>query len=94
MSAPPILVDTEDEKVSIYTNYATHKITESCEIKPRLGDASASATSTTDPDDFKPKPTKMEISIPTMELLQHEHRIKEEDYKKLDKMKNVSSLFH
>ena len=53
---------------------------------------------TSDPDDIKPhlkqdrKLFKMEVSIPTMELLQRERRIKQEDYKKLDKMKNVSSL--
>jgi hypothetical protein len=35
----------------------------------------------------------MEASISSADLLQ-EHSIKQEDYKKLDKMKNVSSLFH
>jgi hypothetical protein len=53
----------------------------------------------TDHDDLKPpsmddsKPCKMEASISSADLLQ-EHSIKQEDYKKLDKMKNVSSLFH
>ena len=53
---------------------------------------------TTDTDDIKPhskkdrKPfkLKMEVSVPTLALLRHEHRIKQEDYFKLDKMKNVS----
>ena len=40
------------------------------------------------------KPLKMEVSVPTLELLKHERRIKQEDYKKLDKMKNVSSSLH
>jgi hypothetical protein len=39
------------------------------------------------------KPLKMEVYVPTMEFLRHERRIKDEDYKKLDKLKNVSSLY-
>ena len=56
--------------------------------------------SDSDPNDiqFKPlldrKPCKfeLEVSVPTLELLRHERRMKHEDYKKLDKMKNVSLL--
>lgn len=55
-----------------------------------LGDTTTSTTY----DDVKPSirdrsSCKVEVSVPTFELLEHERRIKEEDYKKLDKMKNV-----
>ena len=51
-------------------------------------------SSTINTDDIKPdsKKLKMEVFVPTMEFLRHERRIKQEDYKKLDKMKNVSLL--
>ena len=37
---------------------------------------------------------KMEVYVPTLEFLKRDHRLKEEDYKKLDKMKNVCSVSH
>lgn len=64
--------------------------------KPVLSDASSTIPKDPDSDDeCKPSIScKTEVSVPPMDLLQHELQLKEEDYKKLDKMKNVSSLFH
>ena len=68
---------------------------------PETGPANLNTTLTrttkTDTDDIKPHSMqliKMEVFVPTMEFLRHERRIKQEDYKKLDKMKNVSLLCH
>ena len=36
---------------------------------------------------------KMEVYVPTLEFLKRD-RLKEEDYKKMDKMKNVCSVSH
>lgn len=36
---------------------------------------------------------KMEDCVPTMDLLQHDPLKNEEDYKKLDKLRNVTHLF-
>ena len=42
-------------------------------------------------DRVRIKKLKMEVYVPTLEFLQRD-RLKEEDYKKLDKMKNVCSV--
>ena len=74
------------------------------DLTGRLGDTRTLLTVTnadsdsddSDPNDihFKPledrKNFKLEVSVPSLELLRHERRMKHEDYKKLDKMKNVS----